>query len=119
MTYEEIKQLIVDTIKSTTETKSQDESENVGEESAEENENSPDSTNDKEMSKEDIVALVKETMTEAMKQNSPNVGAPSNGGDVLDLDAVKRMSQDEINSRWDEVSKVLEADRPAKAQSNN
>lgn len=62
-----------------------------------------------DLSKEDIVKLVTETVQETMKNNSPNVGAPQNTGNVLDIDSISKMSKEEINSRWNEVQKVLES----------
>ena len=48
-----------------------------------------------------------EALSNAIKQNAPDVGAPSSGGSVLTLDAVKQMSEAEINANWKQVSKVL------------
>ena len=46
-------------------------------------------------------------LSEAIKQNAPDVGAPSTGGSVLTMDAIKQMSEAEINANWEQVSKVL------------
>ena len=62
---------------------------------------------------DDVKAMVKEAIAESVKeqvvQNSPAVGAPSNGGDVLTIEQIQAMDGKEVNDRWEEVSKVLES----------
>ena len=54
-----------------------------------------------------------QALSEAIKQNAPAVGAPNTGGQALTLDAIKGMSEADINANWDAVSKVLADSRTA------
>ena len=79
-------------------------------------EGSPPTSTGKETQKEDAPKTGAITITQdslataiasAIKQNAPDVGAPNTGGQALTMDAIKQMSEAEINANWEQVSKVL------------
>ena len=76
----------------------------------------PPTSTGKETQKEDAPKTGTITITQdslataianAIKQNAPDVGAPNTGGQALTMDAIKQMSEAEINANWEQVSKVL------------
>lgn len=55
----------------------------------------------------EVEQAIKDAREDAIKNNSPDLGAPTSGADVLTIDSIKNMSEEQINENWDKVSEVL------------